>query len=287
VEISKASYKKATNVVIASGDDYADALAGVPLAYALDAPILLIRNHTLDDATLGEIKRLGAKNVFILGGEFAINAKVAKTLTNKGYKVTRLAGSDRFGTSLEIAKKLQSVAGKPSEIIFVYSHNYPDALAVSGVAAAKECPVIYIAGTGKLTDGIAAFVKSSGAKKATIISGPAIVNGAAEGSIKKAGVSSVNRIYGANRYETCIKINEAYASVLTGDAICVATGTNYPDALAGGVFAAINKAPLMLVDKSLTDSQKQYIKSKNADDIYAFGGTSVVSDKLAKEIAKL
>lgn len=284
VKISTASFTKATNVVIASGDDYADALAGVPLAYALDAPILLVRNHNLDADTLAEIKRLGAKNIYILGGEFAVNAKVAKTLTNKGYNVTRIAGQDRFGTSLEIAKKLQSVAGKPSEIIFVYSHNYPDALAVSGVAAAKKCPVIYIAGTGKLTNGIANFVKSSGAEKATIISGPAIVNNAAEGNIKKAGISNVNRIYGANRYETCIMINEAYASTLTGNAICVATGTNFPDALAGGVFAAKNNAPMVLVGKELTADQESYIDSLVIDTAYIFGGTGAVSEEVEYDI---
>ena len=66
--ISKATYDKASNVVLASGKSYADALAGVPLANKLNAPILLTDPTKLSAETLTEIKRLGAKNVTILGG---------------------------------------------------------------------------------------------------------------------------------------------------------------------------------------------------------------------------
>ena len=59
VEISKAGWTGATNIVLARSDDYADALAGVPLAYRLDAPILLTPPSRLDSDTLAEIKRLG------------------------------------------------------------------------------------------------------------------------------------------------------------------------------------------------------------------------------------
>ena len=283
-EISKASFESAENVVLASGNDYADALAGVPLAYALNAPVLLIRNHELDSATLSEMKRLGVKNVYILGGEFAIGSSVESALENKGYNVNRLAGDDRFGTSVRIANKLFELAGAPEELFFTYSHNYPDALAISGVAAAKGCPVLYIAGSGSMTAEISDFTSSSGASKATILSGPAIVKSTAEDNIKNCGISSVDRIYGADRYETCLKINETYSELLDGDSICIATGTNYPDALAGGVFAALNGAPLMLVGQKFTDAQKDYLAGLPSGNAYIFGGTGAVGDNIVHEL---
>lgn len=283
-EISKASFESAENAVLASGNDYADALAGVPLAYALNAPVLLIRNHELDSATLSEMKRLGVKNVYILGGDFAINGSVESSLKNKGYNVSRLAGDDRFGTSVKIADKLFELAGAPEELFFTYSHNYPDALAISGIAASKGCPVLYIAGSGKLTDEISAYASESGAAKATIISGPAIVGSAAEDSIKGCGVASINRIYGSDRYETCLKINKEYKDILGGDAICVATGTNYPDALAGGVFAALNGAPLILVGQSFTNAQKNYLSELPSKDAYIFGGTGAVGENIVHDL---
>ena len=286
IEISKASRTKAKTVILASGDNYADALVGVPLAYLRNAPILLIRNHKLDTATLKEIKRLGAKEIYILGGEYAVGKNITDTLKEKGFDVSRIAGQDRFATSLNIARNIRYSFGKPTEVFFVYSHNYPDALAIGTVAANKKAPVFYIAADGSVNKDIADYIRENGIKKATIISGPAIVSENAEKNIKKCGVTDIERIYGANRYETCLKINKTYANLLTGDAICVATGTNYPDALAGGVFAAKNKALLMLVDKSLTAEHISLIRRKNTDNIYIFGGDGVVSEELAQEIAR-
>ncbi len=284
VKISNEAFTKADNVVLASGDNYADALAGVPLAYKMNAPILLVQKHKLHADTLAEIQRLGAKNVYILGGTAAISDDVKTELESKGYKVERIKGKNRFATSLEIAKKLQELCGKPDEIFFAYSHNYPDALAVSGVAAAKGCPVVYVAKSGILDKDIAAFVKASGAKKGTIIGGTAAIGEAAEGDIAKYGVKNVTRLSGKNRYATCVKINEAYADILTGKSICVATGTNFPDALAGGVFAAKTKSPLVLVGTSLANEHKSYLSSKDANKVYVFGGTGAVSDKVVNAI---
>src|SRR5699024_6856343 len=69
VEISQAGWESADTVVLTRGDEYADALTGVPLAKQLDAPILLTRTHRLVESTLAEIERLGAKEVVILGGK--------------------------------------------------------------------------------------------------------------------------------------------------------------------------------------------------------------------------
>ena len=152
-------------------------------------------------------------------------------------------------------------------------------------AALKNSPILYVGADGVLKKDIVSFVKSSKADKGTIISGPAVVSSKAEASIKKAGIKDVNRIYGANRYETCIEINNAYNEYFYGYSVCVATGQNYPDAHAGGVFAALNGAPMLLADGSLSDSQKKYLSEIYALDVYVFGGTGVVSDKLASEIA--
>ncbi len=275
--ISEEGFESAENVVLASGDNYADALAGGALAYALEAPILLVRG-SLDQPTLDEIKRLGAKNIYILGGSLAISDDVVKTLTDSGYSVERIAGASRYDTAIEIAKKLQSIAGAPEEVYFAYAHNYPDALAISGIAAIKGCPVLYIAADGKLTDNTAEFVRNSGAQKGVILGGELAISPAAEGNILGIGISEVTRLAGASRVETCRKINEEYADILTGDVICMATAYNYPDALAGGVFAALNKAPMMLLWSGGIDnnSDRAVIIDAAPEKIYIFGGPVAV-----------
>ena len=105
--ISGATYPKADTVILAYSMNYADALAGVPLAYKLNAPILLTNKDNIDRATLYEIKRLGAKKVKILGGEGAISQKVVvQELVDHGIKkenIERISGDSRFGTATAIA----------------------------------------------------------------------------------------------------------------------------------------------------------------------------------------
>lgn len=280
--ISKEAYTSASNVIIASGDNYADALAGVPLANAMNAPILLVcKSAGLDEATKTEIKRLGAKNVYILGGTGAIPETIENAIRNLGCTVTRVKGSDRFATAVEIANKLKELKGAPSEVFFVYSHNYPDALAVSGIAAAKGEPILYVAGDGALnaSEDYLKATKSS-LTKAYIIGGTGAIKPAADENIGK--YVTTQRVYGKDRYLTCSEINKTFASTLTGSAVCIATGKNFPDALAGGVLAAKTKSPMLLVGDSLLDYQASYITSRKPSTIYVFGGTSAVSDATAQ-----
>lgn len=288
VAISEALFPDGTeNVVIASGDNYPDALAGGPLAYLLDAPILLVCKSQPDEATLSEIERLGAKNAFILGGPGAVGDNVADQLRGKGLAVERIAGSDRFETAVRIAEKMDKLrGGKPSAAFFVYSHNYPDALSISNIAAITGSPILYIEKNGTLKETTKQYLNKCGKVNiSVIIGGPALISSNAETVLKPYG--EVERLYGANRYETCIIVNLAFRDIVDGDSLCLACGTNYPDALAGSVFAAYCHAPLLLVQGDLlSDLQQQYAYWKAPLNVFAFGGTGVLSENVLSEVKK-
>ena len=265
-------------------------LAGVPLATKLNAPILLTAKDTLPDVTLAEINRLGAKKVIILGGTSAISEKVEKTLKTNKLKTERIAGKTRFGTATAIAEKLNQ---KPTDVFFVYGLNYADALSVGGIAAAKNAPIIYLTTKGELNADTAAYLaKIKGSvKNAYVIGGDGVISNAMMKNVATAlGLTSgktVVRVAGKNRYETCVTVNNKFKSVLSSDGICVAKGLDFPDALAGGVYAAAKKQALFLADgKKLQDVQNSYLKSKNAGKITVFGGTGAVPDSLVKLIAQ-
>jgi lactocepin len=293
--ISSVSTPFSDNVVLACGMNYADALAGVPLANALGAPILLTNKDNLPQETLDEIKRIKAKNVFLLGGEGAISADVEKALLDKSLKVERIAGSTRFETATKIAEKMQTVSGKaPSEVFFVYAFDFADALSASTAAAIKGSPIIYLNTKGELDNTTKRYLESvkGNVKTAYVIGGSGVISDDMMNKAAKAlGLSKATRIAGANRFATCVAVNEKFADVLNGDMLCVATGMDFPDALAGGVYAALNKAPLFLINgklktPKLSDEQKTYLKTKAANSITAFGGVGVVPDNHIADIAK-
>ena len=101
--------------------------------------------------------------------------------------------------------------------------------------------------------------------------------------------SDVVRIYGSTRYETSLKVADELKNRLgvdQFDAVILADGRNYPDALAGSCLSCAFDAPIILVNTNNTDITKaaqDYIKKNlNAEKgvIYILGGTGVVSDSV-------
>lgn len=288
VAISKKGWTSADNVVLANGLKFADALAGVPLAAAADAPILLTENKSsgLEQSVLDEIKRLSAKKVYVLGGTASVGEDIVTTLKNAGYTVERISGDDRYSTSVAIAEMLRSLTGKEfTKLYFANANNYPDALSISAAAAIEGNPILYVPTTGEAEKQVSNYVKNSKCKTGVILGGTAAVSEAGEKSLTNLGVT-VTRISGSNRYETSVKINEACKSLFTGKSIAVATGESFPDALAGGALCAKLKMPVVLVSPKNYGDAVNFIKNSEAESLYIFGGTAVISDSLAITLAE-
>ena len=89
---------------------------------------------------------------------------------------------------------------------------------------------------------------------------------------------------GGNRYDTAAAISQKY--MVSADAVVLASGLNYADALAGCVFAAQRGMPMILVSNKLSAEQTEYLSSKTTENIYVLGGTGVVSDEIAQKVAQ-
>ncbi|MFD1507191.1 hypothetical protein FE374_14615 [Georgenia yuyongxinii] len=103
--VGRAGWVSAQTVYLASGQDFADGLAGGAAAAALGAPLYVTPGNLLTHSVKSELQRLGPNLVVLLGGEGALNAGVAEAVqqTLPGARVTRLAGSDRYDTAATIA----------------------------------------------------------------------------------------------------------------------------------------------------------------------------------------
>ena len=296
--ISTGAFNSAKTVIIANGRKFADALAGGTLALAYDAPILLTEADSLPADTLAEIQRLGATNAIILGGSGSVGQKVKDELMKNHINYDLVVkGKTKYATAVEIAKATQTKTKKdPTEIFFVSADKFADALSVSAVAAKKGAPIIYLPKTGSIDADTAAYLKSvkGKIKNAYVIGGSGVIGADVMAAAGKAlGLTvdkTIVRVKGSTKYETCIAVNKKFASVLSGTTLCVATGENFPDALAGGVFAAKQSAPLFLVNKnakSLDSVQTAYLKEKAAKKFYVFGGEGAVPTSVVNQIIKV
>ena len=284
--IAREGWSSADTVMLASADSYADALSGAPLAYAYDAPIMLVRGDTVSDGVMAEIERLGAKNIYILGGNAAVSPAVEDSLNAAGYEVKRIWGSTRYETSVAIADALVEKNNGQSlgEVFIASGQNYPDALAGSSVAALKGSPILYSPANGELDKGTMSFVKGCGADTAYILGGSSAVGEEAFERLLDAGMLSVDRMGGADRYETALLIADNFDSVFTGNDISIATGRNFPDALAGSVLSAKKGIPVLLTgNDGISAALKDYIKAKVPENVYVFGSTGVISEDILKQ----
>lgn len=286
VEISKATYTKADTVVIASGMDFADALCSVSLANAYKAPILLVTKDTVGDDVLGEIKRLGAKTALIIGGTGVVGTSVESKLKSAGLNTERIAGKTRFETAVLSAQRLKDKGYAPKSLFIVYYNSYADALSASNVAAMLNAPILYVKTTGDIdstTKQYLSAVKSSVAN-VYVIGGTGVISEQMSNTIKAYMGKTPVRVAGQNRYETCVEINKKFASTITSRNLCIATGQDFPDALAGGVYSATNGTALFLADVSLNSAQTAYLKSKAAEKLIVFGGDGPVPNAMIQKI---
>ena len=298
IAISQASFKKAETVIIASGTGYADALAGVSLATMSEAPILLTAPTSISKETLEEIKRLGAKNAIILGGTGAVSEKVEKALKDNGVtKVERLGGKTRFETATLIADKMVELSGKksPENLFFVYYNNFADAVSISSAAGATNSPVLFAATNGDLDASTKAYIEKvkKDVKNVYVIGGEGVISDDMMKTINKYTGKTATRLGGKTRFDTNLAVIKEFANgpkALSNSIVGLATGMDYPDALTGGVVAAMVKAPMLLVNPKAGLSKDQIIaikeqKEPEAEDfiVTAFGGTGVISDQMLRE----
>lgn len=276
VAISQDGWDNANTVVLARGDSYADALAGVPLAYHLNAPILLTPTNSLNSATAAEILRLNADKVLLLGGTAAISDNVKLQLESMGLSVERLAGENRFETAVLIAQRLSQEGASFDTAFIAVGTNFADALAASSYAAIRGEPIL-LTSTNQLPTSTYAALTSLGITNTYVCGGTAAVSDTVFYQLPNP-----TRLYGDNRYETGLALAEEFLPN-TAAHIGTATGRNFPDAIAGGVWAAKYNTGILLVDgqgNAPSPALQSFIDSNNITAVTFFGGSGVVSSDM-------
>jgi thermitase len=135
----------AREVVLASGTGFADALsAGALVATPDRLPVLLTDPHTLPAVTVDALERLGTESVLILGGPTAVSSRVVAELRGMGMEVRRLAGDDRYGTSVKAAREALGRMAGTRPLLFASGAAFPDALAGGAAAARMNAPLLLV-----------------------------------------------------------------------------------------------------------------------------------------------
>lgn len=269
--------RTADAVLLATGLDFPDALAGASLGKIKNAPLLLVTTYQDSKVTLDEIQRVLKPNgsVYILGGEGVVAPVFVTDLQGRGYNVRRLAGLNRYATAVAIAKEVK-VSGW-GEVIVATGQNFPDSLSISSYCAANGIPMVLVE-QNKVPAEVENYLNTLQPTEITIVGGTGVVSTSVESRLKQLLPRLTTRRFGGiDRFETCVKITQGLFGN-NSSLLFVATGIDFPDALAGSVLAGFNNAPIILINPTrLPDAILSYLTQLNHKKVVALGGEGVVS----------
>ncbi len=270
VAVSTAAFPEgADTAVLARADDFADALAGAPLAARLGGPILLTHGTGLDEATAAELDRLlppGA-TVHLLGGSAAIGQRVADSVAARGHRVRRHAGPNRYGTAAVVADAI----GTPTTVAVADGDTFPDAVVAAAAMAAQGGALVLTSGS-RLPEETAAWAAR------------------ADWAVGRAAAQAVPRatgLVGVTPAETSVVVAATLFQEPT--TVGIATTAAFPDALAGGPLTARAGAPLLLTDGDRLDHPvADYLADHTSiTTAHLFGGVSALSSRVEEEVRAL
>ncbi|HTC69766.1 MAG TPA: cell wall-binding repeat-containing protein [Acidothermaceae bacterium] len=273
-----------STLLLATGATFPDAVAGAAAAGHLGVPLLLTASGALSSSAAAEIDRLKPTHVALLGGTAALSDAVAQQVATHGATVVRWQGSDRYATAVAVSK-----ATYPSGATNVYlatGTNFPDALAGAALAAVAGGPLL-LTDPKTLPSETAAEITRLHPSAIVVLGGTSAVSDqVAAAAVTAAGGAAQSRIQGADRYQTADAVASVLVSVKGGttaaNGILLATGLDFPDALAGAAWAGESDRPLLLAPELyITPQTWSTIQTLAAPSAVILGGTSAIADGVA------
>ena len=283
IKISKDNYDKAKTVIVVRHDLFPDSMTASVLAKLKDAPILLNPTDKLDSRVGDEIKRLGAEEVIIVGGENSVSEKVREEL--KAYdsdkNVERISGVDRYGTSEMVAKRVTGITGKKKTAVVASGQVFPDALSVGTFASRDGYPILLVK-KDSIPSQVERAIKDLEINKTYIAGGTNTISKSTETKLP----SVLERMAGKDRYETSVAI--AKSKFGASKEAYVASGIEFADALVISPISGKYNRPTLLVSNKVNSNQlvRNYVKSSNINKLIAIGGERYVPSSVIDNLVK-
>jgi putative cell wall-binding protein len=304
-DIATTGFATATTVILATGQNYPDALAASFLAgnQLGGAPILLTTTSTpIPSATLAALQTLKTKNVIIVGGTSAVGADVQSALGSTASSnvlggdliVTRISGATRYDTMEDIDTQTGTVVGtfNGKKTAFIATGlDFPDALGAGPISYAEKFPVI-LTDPNTLSAQAQTTLTDLGIQQVLILGGTSAVSSAVQTSITTLGIAVLDRFAGADRSNTSQLLADYAVSNFgfKNTAVDVASGDESyggADALASGPLGGVTMVPTIITDSVSEVGSATSYASEHESTLatgYALGGTSPLPDTIVSAI---
>ena len=179
--ISRAAFEgigPSSEVMIATGRTFADALAASGAAGKVGAPVILVdgTRATLPPATLALLRDLGTSVVSIAGGPASVSTGIENQFRAEGYSVRRFGGADRYAVAAGINAAYFGTGAATA--FFATGITFPDALSGAALAGRLGAP-LYVTAPACLPESVRTGSAALGITSRVILGGTASVTATA------------------------------------------------------------------------------------------------------------
>lgn len=205
----------------------------------------------------------------------------------------RRSGANRYATAAAVA----AVFGDVDDVIVATARDFPDAVAAAGLAGVtagtRGVPILLTA-PDALPSETAAAISVASPERCHVLGGFSAVSQAVRTQIAASSCTVVGYI-GANRFDTAARVaTTGFTQTSVGTAFgglrtaLIATGRDFPDALALGPIAYAGKHPVLLVEAdSVPKETRDALVTLGIQKVVIAGGTAVVSPAVQTELESL
>ena len=188
--LSAASAVGTPTVVITARGHYAEAICAQGLAGAVNGPVLLTNATSFHPNLLPELKRLGTRQIYVVGGTTTVSDRQLRLLRALGYSVERVTGTGAYQLSANVARKIAAVSTVTSAtpVFVTTSGATADGMIVAPAAYAAHGIVLFTTKSSTPAS-IVSAVKSLGLKRAYAVGDKYTVTSSSISGLKKAGMT--------------------------------------------------------------------------------------------------
>ena len=196
----------------------------------------------------------------------------------------RVEGETRYGTAANIA----SLTFEGADVAhLVTGETFPDALAASFAAGASDGPIL-LTTADEVPQPTWDALDELDVTTVVLVGGTDAISSEVENEVRDEGYRT-DRITGVNRYQTASAVAMRYGvsgqvGTIDGDRVAMlASGADFPDALAAGPIAANMQFPLFLTPPDDTEvSVNTALEQLHIDVILLIGGDAAVSSSVER-----
>ncbi len=253
--------------------EYEDALIGSDIGYGF--PMLsLLQTPSFGSQIYDRYPSIFGNRIVFQGSPLMGDSDVLVATSDTKLQ-SRSSGANRYATAAAASSAYFKSA---DHVVLCNGRNFPDALSAAPLAKVLNAPLL-LTEANALPPETATEIARLAPGKIWVIGGTSVVSAAVYTQLD--ATYDIERISGANRYETSAAVARRYEEIAGADAVFkafFAYGEDYPDALSVGPVAGAAKGPVMLVQKdAVPPSIADAVDDLNITIGYIVGGTGVVS----------